>query len=478
MPTYKQYLKSQPNYLELLSGLKAFVTATRDHVSEQKLNLSSLLEFVDLLQNQRIPINSTFVIGDETKNINLVTAHGAKGLEFENVFVLHCNKEIWEGKSKSNLLSPPMNLNISPPKDNIDDKIKLFYVSLTRAKRNLYLTRATHSVNDKILTNLGFLENKIEFEKIEENNPETHEAHFSPIRIKLNINVPDKAFLEPVLKNYKLSVTHLNNFLNITGLTEDERGGPKKFLELNLLRYPQAKHRSNSFGTAMHETIRIFLLNSRAQSQILSVEMLLETFEKCLSKEKLNDRDFSEYLRLGQKHLRNYYVRELIGGDFSCYLEFDFANHNIEVGKSRITGKIDKIQILKDQGSLLVTDFKTGKVPKNISWKGGNEFESIKLENYKRQLIFYKLLIDNSSTFKFSQAQNQTFTGQLEFFESPKEIIKLKYELKNDEAKILQKLISVVWKKIMNLDFPDTSRYSNSFQGNLEFIEDLIQERI
>ena len=483
MSTYKDYIKAQSNYLELLADLKAFVTSTRDHVSEEKLNLGTLLEYVDLMQEQNLPINNTIKIGDQAQAVNLVTAHGAKGLEFKHVFVLFCNQEIWNNTSRASKLPPPINLNIAPPADNDDDKLRLFYVAITRARQFLYLTRSALSINDKELTPLAVIDDKIEFEKIPTKiinipnfKPEsriiTH--HFSPIKISYKIDLPEKAFMEPILSNYKLSVTHLNNFITITGTNEHDRGGPKKFLETNFLRFPTAKQKTASYGSAMHEAVRRFIQTCSGLNQNLKLEKLLEMYEDSLQIQNLNPIDYQEYLRIGKKYLANYYEHELTDFDYACHLEFDFNHHNIHIKDARITGKIDKIHTDKVSSSLIVTDFKTGKISTN--WNGGSEFEKIKLRNYRRQLIFYKLLIDNSNYFQDSHSN--PYIGQLEYFESPNQIQKLQLKLTNEDATELTKLINAVWTKIINLEFPDTSHYDNSLVGMEMFIDDLINERI
>jgi len=49
--------------------------------------------------------------------------------------------------------------------------------------------------------------------------------------------VPElKDLLAPTLETYKLSATHLNNFLDVS------RGGPQNFLLNNLLHFPSAKN--------------------------------------------------------------------------------------------------------------------------------------------------------------------------------------------------------------------------------------------
>ena len=65
--------------------------------------------------------------GDSRRGVHLLTLHGAKGLEFEVVFVTH----VEEKELPSKLSKTPV---------EIAEERRLFYVGLTRAKRHLFVT--------------------------------------------------------------------------------------------------------------------------------------------------------------------------------------------------------------------------------------------------------------------------------------------------------------------------------------------------
>ncbi len=64
--------------------------------------------------------------------------------------------------------------------------------------------------------------------------------------------------------------------------------------------------------------------------------------------------------------------------------------------------------------TIIVTDYKTGKA--SHTWNGKTEYEKIKLHHYELQLLFYKLLIENSR-----QYANYTVTGGVIEFVEPDE---------------------------------------------------------
>lgn len=75
--------------------------------------------------------------GERENKVQLMTIHSAKGLEFEDVFVIHANEgEIPHQKAEK--------------KDEIEEERRLFYVALTRAKNNLCISYITQKNGNSI----------------------------------------------------------------------------------------------------------------------------------------------------------------------------------------------------------------------------------------------------------------------------------------------------------------------------------------
>ena len=107
---------------------------------------------------------------------------------------------------------------------------------------------------------------------------------------------------------------------------------------------------------------------------------------------------------------------------------------------------MDKVEIIEN-GKVNVVDYKTGKI------KSRNELESKTKNadgNYKRQLIFYKLLLDN-----YKKGEWKMATGNIDFL-TPDEKGKIKREIfvvSDEEVYELKKTIKDVANKILNLEF-------------------------
>jgi len=118
-----------------------------------------------------------------------------------------------------------------------------------------------------------------------------------------------------------------------------------------------------------------------------------------------------------------------------------------------------------------VVDFKTGKTFDD--WEKGTPEEKIKLYKYRRQLIFYKLLVENSRDF----AKYTVEEGSLEFLEPDKhgKIHELPLFITTEETEKTKKLIEAVYKKIINLELPDVSEYTKDIAGMMNFEADLLK---
>jgi DNA helicase-2/ATP-dependent DNA helicase PcrA len=55
---------------------------------------------ITLMKKEGLSLPLIEVSGSE-KGVNLLTAHGAKGLEFEHIFFTGCNAAFWEKKAKA-----------------------------------------------------------------------------------------------------------------------------------------------------------------------------------------------------------------------------------------------------------------------------------------------------------------------------------------------------------------------------------------
>src|SRR5581483_4747865 len=272
-----------------------------------------------------------------------------------------------------------------------DDERRLFYVTLTRAKQRLYISYATQgSSGREQMPSLFVQEVPPDFvETITHQEDSDHLVERVHLTLQRAAARPDdqhiRDWLATVLERYTLSVTHLNTYLEC----------PRLFYYRYLLRVPQRRSKHLSLGTAVHGALHDWFNDLNADKS-QSIEYALERFRYYLGHEILTDSERQECLALGEQDIRNYL--EHYQGTFvtPVLLEYNFRTHRVQLDGIRLTGLIDKIEIVDPQNKIVnVVDYKTGN-PDNRSAELGPT------GTYRRQLVFYKLLGDLSPKFPYT----------------------------------------------------------------------------
>ena len=452
------------SYIHFLSSLRVFMRALREYKEGESLRAHDVGGFVDMHMSYNIPLINETPFAHNENSVQLLTSHGAKGLEFAYVFVVSVNDAIWAGSKKGSKLSFPANLPLTGAGDNEDDFIRLFYVALTRARHTLYITH--HKSPLRFLSTSELPDTNTVVSDITESDLLAHglSVYQAPPFAK-----DERALLEKVVEGYMLSPTHLNNFLNIID------GGPMMFLEQNLLRFPQAKTASSVYGTAIHKALEDAHIMARKDGKLPPLQSLTSIFSKELKYGRLQDFEEEKLRVRGEKVLARYYELKSSEIKKGAQVEINFAKQSVMVDGALLTGKIDKVLEGEDKEWMFV-DLKTGKGFSDWDEKGQSAYDEIKLHHYKYQLMMYKILVENSRDYS-----NHTVTsGVLEFAEEEVDgkiqelILSFSGHDIDHELPRFKKLIVAVYKKIATLDFPDTEKYEKTLEGIKEFEDDLI----
>ncbi len=467
----QQRLDTQPGeYLTLLSNLRALRQALRTYRNQEQLHLHDLIDYVSLCERTNTSIADSHVLQEAAAGVQLLTAHKAKGMEFGTVFVLSSQDDIWGRKSqrRHSSIRFPHNLPIEPAGQHYDDAIRLFFVAMTRAKHSLVLTSHNQNINGKDGVLAEFLQGG-------ELQPQTQDNETFTVPTVLTVdwqlrhaNLPkvrQKTLLQPTLDTYRLSATHLNNFIDVS------RGGPQAFLLQNLLRFPQSMSPSATYGSAIHAVLARAHTHLGATGEKRPVEDILHDYEIQLQRGYLDERDFGYWFEKGSDTLQAYLKEKYASFGPSQKAERDFSKQDVVIGGARLTGKIDLLTVDEKAKTVFITDYKTGKCCS--SWQGKTDYEKIKLHKYRQQLLFYKLLVEGSRDYA-----GYTVTGGcLEFVEPDDSgtvhTLELTYD--RDEETRFAALITRVWQRIQDLGFPDTSAYTDDYKGVLAFEDDLLK---
>lgn len=412
----KNIIKSKD--YELLQKFNAFYDQLKKLSNEKNISLSDFLHRLDLFSENKVSLEiENNIVFNEA--INLMTVHKAKGLEFEYVFVINLVSGRWgEGRDRNNLRLPLgiLKYEINKNLDDVSEEDRrLFYVALTRAKKDLYLSYGSDAPSQFIS------EIKNDLMTTTASTPDLAKEALLFNFKKYNSIIKDKDFekylREFIKENYVLSPTNLNSYLRC----------PLCFYYKTILRIPQVKDKYASYGTAVHSTLSSLLVNK------LSKEKFLKEFENNLKKENLVKQDFKDLLDNGREELGIYFDTYKDTFDNECLSEFSFKSFGVHLDDVPITGNIDKIDIKKDETATVV-DFKTGNPDRH-----DNDAD------YQRQILFYKLLADNCPQFKY-----QVKFGILDYIKKCKQ---KNIEIKENDLEDLKLLIKEVYNKILNLEF-------------------------
>jgi DNA helicase-2/ATP-dependent DNA helicase PcrA len=191
-----------------------------------------------------------------------------------------------------------------------------------------------------------------------------------------------------------------------------------------------------------------------------------------LGRKHLREADYKKLDQRGREAVERYINERGSKIQESDIVERGFNNEGVVINGAILSGKIDKLHF-REKGQVEVLDFKTGKPAK--SWAGKDDYEKIKLHKYRQQLMFYKILVENSASYG---RKTTVSNGGLEFIEPDENgglVKNLELDFSSEEIQKFIKLIGVVWHHIQNLDFPDTSKYPPTMTGIMQFEEDLLK---
>lgn len=434
--------------VEALDRLRAFT----DHLSgvvasRHDASLADLLEYFQRLRDHGLLIPFSRKGGEDdidaetTSKVRLMTAHGAKGREFERVYLVNVVDGHWGNRRKIEHLKLPRavyrrleHLESGLADAENDDERNLFYVALTRAKRRLVITYSRQSPEGRELLPSQFV-TELKPDLIESGDSKPYEKEFRE-RADLIFYAParqdskpdEKKFLNNLFQAQGLSVTALNNYLEC----------PWKYFYLNLIRIPQPPTPAMCYGRAVHAALKQYF-DRWTRGDEPDNDFILTGFRRALSGEPLDQRDLDAALAKGKKALPGYLKNPWVKRHRKLLNEFRIQNIPLaEPDSVKLNGILDRLEILDAANQAIVVDYKTGR-PKARA-------------QMKRQLVFYNLLLD-----RFDRGRFKMVSGQIDFVEPD---AKGKYhteafEITKDEKQELEAQIKAVADEITTLSFWD-----------------------
>lgn len=338
---------------------------------EPKSETRGLVEFLEYLEYFE-QAGGTLSLEDDAPGdaVQLMTVHGAKGLEFPHVFLLRVNSHAFPARNRAPLFEFPLRLMKEelPQGDfHIQEERRLFYVALTRAQERLTITTVTEKKNkvpvfiEDVLMDpavkrrdILHLAPKVKKEpqekKLVAENGEEELFSASAGRPKIFSRIARWAeqFYPPTPEPLKLS----------SSAVESYRKCPQQFLFNRLWSLNEGPGAARSFGNVMHTTIKRFVeqLKKGVKLPFEDVQRIYDTEWSSAGYE--DDYQEAEYKKDGLEQLKLFHATMLADPPDVLELEksFELPLENNVI----LVGRMDQVNRL-GRNQVEVVDYKTGR---------------------------------------------------------------------------------------------------------------------
>lgn len=356
---------------------------------EENLPDARLKDFLEILELE-IAAGETGALKldfADDDSVKIMTVHAAKGLEFKNVFVVNAVDKKFPTIGRSEKISVPDELvkeKVVESKDaHLEEERRLFYVALTRAKENLFITGAKDYGGLREKKPSRFIP-EMGLEITEVNSDEIFSGKLELLRDLAALEEPENIKDEPLVIPEQFSFSQLAAFSNC----------PLQYKFAFILKIPAPEDKpSLIFGRVMHSVLFDFLSPLISGRQVLQTSLFGAEKDSPLNKNRLmaifkerwqsdgydTKEQREEFLAKGKKSLELFWQywqglenREIL------FLEKRFS---FKISGEIMKGAIDRVDILSD-GRLEVVDYKTGNPKEKLDYEA------------RRQLILYQLFLE------------------------------------------------------------------------------------
>jgi DNA helicase-2/ATP-dependent DNA helicase PcrA len=451
------YIMKQHQKFWLMEQMNSFFEFLKSESERNPdLTLHEFIDTIDLMNEAGIALPLVKVIRKEN-GIVLTTAHGSKGEEYGHVFLINASQNIWGKRPPERSYKLPQSLfSDQEDFDFINDERRLFYVAMTRAKRDLEISYTESDINGRELEKSRFIAELEESGMAETRNAEVPAEKILEYRLAIMEEQPvknilfDKDYINHLLKDYQLSVTHLNNYLRC----------PVRFYFNNLLHVPMAKNESMEFGSAMHDVLQKIYFNlSTPEKSFLSPEKAVKAFHGYMHRhrESFTKQQLDRRLEYGATVIQKLF--ELYIPSSHQVVDVELRFRNIPFMEIPINGILDKIE--KYDRHVRIVDYKTGNYyaekfirPQEITEDPAKmTFEEKHGGDYWRQAVFYALIVEN-----YKSIPMEFEAAEFVFVEPDKKSGEIRREtvaVSDDDRKIVSDQIRQTWNNIHNHEFEE-----------------------
>jgi DNA helicase II / ATP-dependent DNA helicase PcrA len=298
---------------------------------------------------------------ETTDAVQLMTAHTAKGLEFPVVFVVRINTAAFPANYREDLVEFPealRNRENIPERDpeslHKEEERRLFYVAMTRAEDELFLTGKPAGKKD--LTPAGYLRELVALKT----GPLAGQLEF--------LDVPEGTCL-PTLQASAAAQPRVHEWMAIPPLEtsrvlklspsaiESYSYCPLRFKLERDWNLPEEPGAAMQFGSAIHTALMGYF-DAQRKGKNLDAETVIASFLDEFAKAKIDEPLQRE---LFEKKGRRQLTAFLNSPAVKPHGHVAMIEHRLElnIGGARVIGRIDRVD--EDEDGLTIIDYKTGR---------------------------------------------------------------------------------------------------------------------
>lgn len=421
-----EYIETHKSFDDLQDIYTLFNKIKAWNESDNSLNVNKLLSKLDLYKEYNYSINRQ-ILKKASSWIQVMTAHSSKWLEYNTVFIPGLYNWNWEWKRVIDKLKLPSWvawdwLQFMDEKEKkmldkekaLEEDRRLFFVAITRAKNNLFLSFPAGIWTKPLLPSLFLEEFKWLYDDITNNETKDDNqlyeiASNDLINSLLEYSDWEFDYISEFLDNYKMSPSDLNVFLK----------DPLEFLNRVVFKYPFEDNEFTIFWKVYHRTLELFYLKYKNEGELPEESYLTITFKMLIDKEILTHDEKEKLIEKWLVWLEWYYKEYSRLAKPPVELEYSFRRKNIFFEWIPLSWTIDKIELsdevntennqeisswsqlafFKEKVSLI--DYKTWKIKSKwvLKWVDRMWNKKEWEWNYFRQLLFYKLLCESDNDF-------------------------------------------------------------------------------
>jgi DNA helicase II / ATP-dependent DNA helicase PcrA len=354
--------------LSIRSADRPYVRRLAQFVREwqAKSETSRLPEFVEYL-DYFMQAGGQINLEQESRDaVQLMTVHAAKGLEFEQVFVLRLTHRGFPMAPRAPVLEFPealMKEELPRGDFHVQEERRLFYVAITRARERLTLTTVVHKRSRPSV----FLDDILSAPHVAKQNVEqVAPVALAPKAARVAAAIGQPLFTDAEPRIYSIIARWAERYrppvfeplqLSASGI-ETYQKCPQKYLFSNVWGIRSGPAAATTFGNVMHNTIRQLIAALRKGLR-LSFEELVGIFRREWTSAGFEDRHQEElYLNDGIEQLRAFHTTALASSAHVVGQEKRFVikcENGIE-----LIGRMDQINRVAP-GEVEIIDYKTGK---------------------------------------------------------------------------------------------------------------------